>query len=219
MNKVLQAFSQAQLSKRVISGAILIPLTLLIFVLGGLAFTVTSMIIAVLMAYEWSHMVGSENRKWQLIGALYIVAPMISLIYLRNTEQGLTLILYLFFLIWATDIGAYMFGIMVGGPKIAPSISPAKRWSGALGGLTMAILISSLFVAFNLLPSQSFIYAAMGLSVLGQVGDFLESYFKRLFSIKDSGSLIPGHGGILDRADSIVTTAPVLALLIYFGVL
>lgn len=219
MNKILQTFSTTQLSTRALSAAILIPLTLFVFYLGGLTFTAICMLVAVLMAYEWSDMIASANRKWQLIGVLYIIAPMISLIYLRSTEQGLVLVFYLFFLVWATDIGAYMFGIMLGGPKIAPNISPAKRWSGALGGLLMAVLISTIFVAFNLLPSKSFIYASVVLSILGQVGDFLESYFKRLFSIKDSGSLIPGHGGILDRADSIITTAPVLALLIYFGAL
>ncbi len=219
MNSVSQAFSRAQLYQRAITSVILIPLILLIFILGGLAFTFTIVTIAVFMSYEWAHMVGFENRKWQIIGVFYIVLPLMSLIYLRSTEHGLVLILYLFFSIWATDIGAYMFGILIGGPKIAPNISPSKHWTGALGGLLMAILISSLFVAFGFLPSKSFIYAAFILSILGQIGDFMESYFKRLFSIKDSGSIIPGHGGVLDRADSIVTTAPVLALLIYLGAL
>jgi phosphatidate cytidylyltransferase len=219
MSNKLDVFDKTHLSQRAITSAILIPLAILIFFLGGIVFTITCMVISVFMAYEWANMVGPENRKWQLIGIFYIVVPLISLIHLRTLDDGLILVLYLFSCVWATDIGAYMFGILIGGPKIAPSISPAKVWSGALGGVMMAVLVSAFFVAFNLLPSKSFIYASMALSILGQIGDFTESYFKRIFNIKDSGSIIPGHGGVLDRFDSIITTAPTLSLLMYFGIL
>jgi phosphatidate cytidylyltransferase len=219
MSDLSKAFSHAHLCQRTITSAISIPIILIIFMSGGLPFTFAIVTIAVFMAYEWSHMIGFENRKWQIVGIFYIVLPLMSLIYLRSTENGFIMILYLFFSVWATDIGAYMFGILIGGPKIAPSISPSKRWTGAIGGLIMAVLVSSLFVAFGFLPSKLFIYMAFLLSILAQIGDLIESYFKRLYSIKDSGSIIPGHGGVLDRTDSIVTTAPVLALFIYLGVL
>ena len=122
-------------------------------------------------------------------------------------------------MIWATDIMAFFIGKTFGGPKIAPKISPNKTISGAIGGILASIVIgiinSWFFSGDNLL---FFIVASAFLSIIEQISDLLESKIKRIFGVKDSGSIIPGHGGVLDRLDGIILTAPVtLIIIILFG--
>lgn len=142
-------------------------------------------------------------------GILYIVVPCVALISLRADGQGEYWILWLFLVVWATDIGAYAFGRTFGGPKLAPSVSPNKTWSGAIGGLISAVLFSLPMVAvidgLDILPD---IALAAGLSAVSQAGDLFESGLKRRFGVKDSGSLIPGHGGLFDRLDGLLVAAP-----------
>lgn len=142
-------------------------------------------------------------------GILYIAVPCVALISLRADGQGEYWILWLFLVVWATDIGAYAFGRTFGGPKLAPSVSPNKTWSGAIGGLVSAVLFSLPMVAvidgLDILPD---IALAAGLSAVSQAGDLFESGLKRCFGVKDSGSLIPGHGGLFDRLDGLLVAAP-----------
>lgn len=149
-------------------------------------------------------------------GVLYIGLAGISLILLRHdNEAGRANVLFLFLVVWASDIGAYMAGRMIGGAKLAPSVSPNKTWSGALGGLAIAVLVgtaASLLLVPGSSASRAALVAAL-LSVASQAGDLLESAIKRHFRVKDTSSLIPGHGGLLDRLDGILAAAPVAALL------
>ncbi len=163
------------------------------------------------------HLLGAiEQPAWRLAaGVLYIGVAGIALIALRHdTEAGRANVLFLFLVVWASDIGAYMAGRLLGGPKLAPAISPNKTWSGALGGLGAAVLVGGA-TALAFTPHASFIAIAAVATLLGmasQAGDLLESAIKRHFHVKDTSSLIPGHGGLLDRLDGVLAAAPVAAL-------
>ncbi len=159
------------------------------------------------------------NKLWTSSGLLYIGIPCVALSWVRNDWQGgRDLVLWLFCVVWATDIGAYLVGKAIGGPRLAPVISPNKTWAGLLGGMGCASGIGALLVvgseALDPWPA-----AALGgaTAIVAQGGDLLESWVKRHFGVKDSGRIIPGHGGVLDRVDGILMVAPVLALLGLFG--
>lgn len=162
---------------------------------------------------------------WAAMGLPYIVASAFALIYLRGDEsQGLVFIAYLLAVVWGTDTGAYIAGRTIGGAKLLPRISPKKTWAGLFGGMVSAGLLGY-FVIDGFGSDISPIYAGllgMFLAVVAQAGDFLESYAKRRADVKDSGNLIPGHGGLLDRVDGLFPVALVLgalALLVESGAL
>jgi phosphatidate cytidylyltransferase len=147
---------------------------------------------------------------WPAAGLFYIGLCGFSLILLRGTDwAGLLNTLFMVLIVWASDTGAYLAGRALGGPKLAPAISPGKTWSGAAGGLLAAILVGA-GVASLLAPggaSRAAAIAAM-LGLMSQAGDLLESAIKRRFGVKDSSSLIPGHGGVFDRLDGVMAAAP-----------
>jgi phosphatidate cytidylyltransferase len=157
---------------------------------------------------------------WLSFGVLYIGIAGISLIELRHdNEAGRDNVLFLIAVVWASDIGAYMVGRMLGGPKLAPSISPGKTWSGAVGGLVCTMVVGALVAGWTTPYRDDMLKAAAIAALLGvatQLGDLFESYFKRRFGVKDSSALIPGHGGLLDRLDGLIAAAPVAALLAFF---
>ena len=154
-------------------------------------------------------------RRSLAAGVLYVGIPVTALVWLRGSDWvGRADVLFLVFVVWASDIGAYAFGRAFGGPKLAPAISPGKTWSGAAGGLLAAMLVGEA-VAATLSPSAIGRAAsiACALGIASQAGDLLESWVKRRFNVKDSGRLIPGHGGLLDRLDGLLAAAPVAAIL------
>jgi phosphatidate cytidylyltransferase len=164
----------------------------------------------------------SDRRVWTAAGIPYAGLLGIAPIVLRSDAQyGFLAIVFLFAVVWATDIVAYFVGRAIGGPKLAPRISPKKTWSGAIGG-TVAAIGAALTVATAAelpnLPAVGLIAAAV--SALAQVGDLFESALKRRFGAKDSSHLIPGHGGLMDRLDGFVAAAILAALigLIHGGV-
>jgi phosphatidate cytidylyltransferase len=142
----------------------------------------------------------------------YAALPAVALLYVMDAG-GAESIFWLLAVIWATDIGAYACGRLIGGPKLAPSISPKKTWSGAIGGVLWAVITSgAVYWAYHGLFLPKMVAVAMLLSVLSQVGDLFESALKRRYDIKDSGTLIPGHGGFMDRFDGLWAAAPLAAL-------
>lgn len=145
---------------------------------------------------------------------VYVALPAVSLLYVMAVGGRLS-IFWLLAVVWATDIGAYAFGRTFGGPKLAPSISPKKTWSGSVGGLGCAVLASAglLLWGYDMALTLSLAASAAGLSVVSQAGDLFESALKRRYHVKDSGSLIPGHGGVMDRFDGLWAAAPVAAAL------
>jgi phosphatidate cytidylyltransferase len=170
-------------------------------VLGGALFAVALVIVA-------GHLRG-RPLAWVALGGLYVVLPCIAIIWLRAEPlTGRTVAFWLLFVVWATDIGAYFAGRTIGGPKLAPAISPNKTWAGLLGGMACAGLVGGLVAQLTALTSVTGLtLASVVLAVVAQAGDLAESAWKRHFGVKDSGSLIPGHGGILDRVDGLLFAA------------
>jgi phosphatidate cytidylyltransferase len=157
-----------------------------------------------------------DNPLWHAGGVIYIGLPSLALVGLRIfPSQGALVVLGLFLVVWATDTGALVFGKLIGGRKIAPRLSPGKTWAGTIGGSVTAAVVFALYIAFfgfnvwlAMLFGFIFSFAAHG-------GDLFESLVKRRFGRKDSGGLIPGHGGVLDRMDSMFAASVVLAILIF----
>jgi phosphatidate cytidylyltransferase len=149
------------------------------------------------------------RRGWLAAGTLYAAATLFAPMLLRaDASYGLLAILFLFAIVWTTDIMAYFAGRSIGGPKLAPRISPNKTWSGALGGAAGAIAVGIAVASY--LQSSSIIWLALValiLSIVAQAGDLLESWVKRRFGAKNSSELIPGHGGLMDRLDGFITAA------------
>jgi phosphatidate cytidylyltransferase len=145
------------------------------------------------------------------LGFPYLGLAAVSLPWLRAApDSGLPNALFILALIWASDVGAYMVGRLVGGKKMVTSISPGKTWSGAVGGLLCAVLAGlavAACVSSGYSPSHV-IGLTIVLGMISQAGDLLESALKRHFGVKDSGSIIPGHGGLLDRLDALLAVAP-----------
>ena len=149
-------------------------------------------------------------------GIPYFGATAIALVWLRqpSTSGGINVIVLLL-VVWASDIGAYIFGRTFGGPRLAPAISPGKTWSGAMGGLLAAAAVgvaASVILGDKPVFWRPVVFAVL-IGIVSQAGDLFESYLKRSFGVKDSGTMIPGHGGLLDRLDAVLTAAPMTALL------
>lgn len=160
---------------------------------------------------EW---LGARSRRgWLAFGALYIGLPACAYIAIAGDPQwGRATILWMFFAVAATDIGAYFSGRAIGGPKIAPGISPNKTWAGLLGGTAGAMVVGAVAAGYWLERS---VWPLVGLSaalaVISQSGDFFESLVKRRFGVKDSSAIIPGHGGLFDRVDGHIAAAASVA--------
>lgn len=148
-----------------------------------------------------------RGRNWWLVGGIFYAGLSgISLAAIRGDElTGFVSILFIFAVVWSTDILAYFVGRAIGGPKLAPSISPGKTWSGAIGGAVAAVIGGgAVSMAYHGRISVLVLGLALILSVFSQIGDLFESFVKRRFQVKDSSHLIPGHGGFMDRVDGLV---------------
>jgi phosphatidate cytidylyltransferase len=147
--------------------------------------------------------------SWPTIGLGYAGISAVSLALLRGGDHaGLLSVLFLFATVWATDVLAYFVGRTVGGPKLAPAISPGKTWSGAIGGAVGGLaagLVAAVLAGAPNVPMLGVV--ALLLSIVSQIGDLFESWVKRRCGVKDSGSIIPGHGGVMDRVDGLVAAA------------
>jgi phosphatidate cytidylyltransferase len=156
-----------------------------------------------------------NHPVWHAVGVVYLGLPALSVIALRDyAPHGAWVLIGLFLTVWATDTGALFCGNLIGGPKIAPVLSPNKTWAGTIGGVVASTIIQAVFIAImggNALLGALF---GAGMAVVAHSGDLFESWVKRCFHRKDSGSMIPGHGGVLDRIDSTLATLVVLAVLV-----
>jgi phosphatidate cytidylyltransferase len=156
----------------------------------------------------------SEMVAKQVLGVVYIPLFLSCLILIRNGSGGITWIYFLLFIVFSGDVGAYHFGSYFGRHKLCPAVSPGKSVEGSIGGLAMNLGVGALFKHFFLpvLPWGLSLLFCLAAGAAGQVGDLFESQFKRVGNIKDSGVLLPGHGGILDRIDALLFAAPVAYL-------
>lgn len=177
-----------------------------------------ALLIALIFAASAALLERGAARPWSAVGTLWIALPCIALLWLDRTApdnpmSGHTRIFFLLALVWASDIGAYAFGRMIGGAKLAPALSPNKTWAGAFGGLGCAMLVGFSAAALAGAPALRVVGVSVVVAIAAQLGDLAESAAKRRFGAKDSSHLIPGHGGLLDRIDSLLAAAVALALL------
>ncbi len=153
---------------------------------------------------------GTAQSWWAATGVYYVGLPSIALVWIRSDPQfGWVAVLFIFMTVWTTDTAAYIFGKTIGGPLLAPDISPKKTWAGFAGGLICATAIGSA-VLIGMAGTQAWwpvIVLSAAVSLVAQAGDLGESSLKRLFGRKDSSGIIPGHGGVLDRVDGLVFAA------------
>jgi phosphatidate cytidylyltransferase len=215
----------AGLQVRAISSVVLAAIVLTVLWLGGFMFALLVVLAALIMAKEWHGLTEHQAVSWRVGGLVYIAIPCASLIWLRMVrfaempDAGLKLVLFVMLIVVATDIGAYFAGRKIGGPKMAPSISPGKTWAGLGGGVAAAGVVGGIAHSFSPYPVAlvACVFAGALLALLAQAGDLFESYVKRRAGVKDSGTLIPGHGGLLDRVDGLTLTVPAFAWMVYLS--
>jgi phosphatidate cytidylyltransferase len=203
----------AGLLVRVLSAIVLAPLLLAAVWFGFPWIDLAAAVAAPIMIFEWSRLTRGAPVL-RVLAWVYSLAALVALLWLRHQPTfGRETILWVLVCIFATDIGAYFVGRTAGGAKLAPRISPGKTWSGLIGGMAWAAVASAAIgYAFGLGETVQLAVAGAVLAVVGQAGDLLESAAKRRAGVKDSGRLIPGHGGLLDRIDGL------MAVLVAVGV-
>lgn len=200
--------SRSALSSRIISAVVLAPVALGAAYWGGWPYSILIGLAALVLISEWSRIVG-RNPAWLAVGAVYIALTCWALWRLRlDPEWGRLTIFWLLAVVWGADIGGYAFGMTIRGPKLCPSISPGKTWAGFIGGTVTAAFAGWALVAVVMEGASLAIalYSA-AIAVVSQAGDLFESWIKRRFGVKDSGAIIPGHGGLFDRIDGLVAAA------------
>ena len=211
------AFASIELSKLAFDGS---KIQLALLVLAVIIATLLPSYLSVLscfalIAFVWSaSLLFAAARQlqldvWRVLGVPYIATPMAAFVALRSDDtHGFHAILWIFAVVWLADTLAYVFGRSIGGPKLAPVVSPNKTWAGLLGAIVGGCLGSAAVAGFAGLSGLLALVAVGGtMAVVGQLGDLYESALKRKVGVKDSGNVIPGHGGILDRIDALLTVA------------
>jgi phosphatidate cytidylyltransferase len=191
-----------------------VPLSVLLTAWGTAAWALILLAIATAVGTAFNR--GLSRTRPLAFGIPYLGLGAVALVWMRRQPgSGGANVIVLLLVIWASDIGAYLAGRAIGGPRLAPSISPGKTWSGALGGLAAATFVGFVTSAILGNGAASWRPAAFALliGIVSQAGDLFESLLKRHFGVKDSGTMIPGHGGLLDRLDAVLTAAPATALL------
>jgi len=208
---------------RILSGVVIMAIFISSLIYAIPSFNIIISLIGLIMMYEWYLMV-RPLYYYLLLGIIIITPSIISLIILNN-EGYKWLIFSFFIMIWSVDTCAMIAGKMIGGAKLAPYISPNKTWSGFVIGIFFSAVITMTFMNLvgnnydqyiKLLFQKKVLFGIIILSIFAQLSDLFISYFKRKFGIKDSGNIIPGHGGMLDRFDSIILTAPILIFMVYY---
>lgn len=250
----------SNLRLRMIASVVMIVVASAALVLGGLAFWLLAVVVALFMMAEWADLQKVSPRTKRLaqfalsvplatmapasllletrdfftlglvagaaffvvivtrlpqlaLGILYCALPVLALVVLRRQDDGLLYAFWAMALVWACDIGAYFSGRSIGGPKLAPRLSPNKTWAGLIGGMAAATAFALLLHRSAGLPWPMTLATPL-LAMLSQGGDLYESWLKRRAGVKDSGNILPGHGGVLDRVDGLVPVAPIAALLV-----
>lgn len=199
----------SELAVRTLTGIILIVAALLVAFHGGYLLAIVVAGIATAMFYEWTRLVRGWGPIWYVGGFVYALLPALALLWIRE-RAGINLLLWSFIVTWSTDIGAYFAGRSFGRHKLVPSISPGKTVEGLVGGIIAATLLGGAWVLATGL-GHALLTLAPILAVAAQAGDLFESSMKRRAGVKDSGSWLPGHGGVLDRLDGLVPVAVLTA--------
>ena len=206
--------------KRTLSSIILIPIALFFIIKGSFFFNFFVIICFLITSYEWYMM--SKKKSYYFLGLIFLIFSFYTVYELRNISDDISLSLFLFvtFICVSTDIGGYIFGKIFKGPKLI-KLSPNKTYSGMIGGFLLSIIFANFFIEFTHVfglnhiefSIETFIIVLL-ISMVSQIGDIIVSYFKRLSKIKDTGKIIPGHGGLLDRIDGMIFAFPSTYLLL-----
>ena len=209
-----------ELIKRILSSIVLIPLALFFIIKGSFLFIFFISICFCIIAYEW-HMM-RKKKSYYFLGFLFLIFSFVTIYELRfaNYSIGKDYIWVLFITIIcvSTDVGGYTFGKLFKGPKLT-KLSPNKTYAGMFGGYILSLIALSIsFQYFKLELSIEWLFFTLSISTASQLGDIIISYFKRLSKIKDTGKIIPGHGGLLDRVDGMIFAFPFAYIIILTGV-
>lgn len=188
---------------------------------GGIAFGLLLLVGGALVLVEWFQLVkrmtlgSGAGTALHILGPILVLGAMAGLWFVRD-HLGMTAALWVFGMVWATDIGAYFAGRAFGGARLAPTISPSKTWSGLIGGM-VAALIASATIGDRAGITGVPLWIGLFMGLLAQLGDLAQSWMKRRAGVKDSGKLIPGHGGLFDRVDGVLPVALLLGALAFAG--
>ena len=197
--------------KRVFSSLILIPIVFFVIIEGSIFFYFFISICLIITAYEWLQM--SKPNIQKIFGLFFIIISFYSIFKIRNDfDQDYFHILLIAIICISTDTGGYIFGKLLKGPKLT-KLSPKKTYAGMFGSFILSIIITVIFFdltskIYNLKYTEEIFIFVLLVSLVSQIGDIIISYFKRLSKIKDTGNIIPGHGGILDRIDGMIFAYP-----------
>ncbi len=224
------------LKQRIITALILLPIALCgFFLLSGSGFALFIGLVVTLGAWEWARLAGFDAQPARVgyaalssaasklvIGFLILLPAWQGLIEIKQhaSGKGNWLIMAVMILVWGADIGAYFSGKAFGKRKLAPSVSPGKSWEGVYGGLSLSLAITAVFGLVSGWGFGQILASLMGAAIIvfvSVVGDLTESMFKRQSGIKDSSNLLPGHGGVLDRIDSLTAAIPMFAVLLWIA--
>ncbi len=195
-----------ELTKRILSSLILIPTTLFFIIKGSVLFVFFISICLFVIIYEW-HMM-TKKKPYRIFGYIFIFFSFYTIFKLR-IDHSYYFLLFVIIICVSTDIGGYIFGKIFKGPKLT-KFSPNKTYAGMIGGYLLTIISAIILTNFNFgeeIPINWFIFVVI-ISTISQLGDIIISYFKRLSNIKDTGKIIPGHGGLLDRVDGMIFVFP-----------
>ncbi|MBA3510837.1 phosphatidate cytidylyltransferase [Sphingomonas sp.] len=196
-----------ELSIRSLAAVAMMLVALAAALVGGYYFAVLVAAAATAIFYEWTRIVRGWGAAWNIAGFFYALFPALALLWVRDrSADGLALVLWIFIVTWATDMGAYFTGRAFGRAKLAPSISPGKTVAGLYGGVAAATILAGAWVWFAGLKPILLVLAPL-FALAAQGGDLFESWMKRRAGLKDSGRWLPGHGGLLDRLDGLVPVA------------
>ena len=207
-----------EFKKRFFSSIILFPIILFIIIKGSYYFYFLLISSLFISAYEWNSM--TKNKLYNLIGFLFLLGSFYTFYKFRiNSDNNYWNLLIIILICILTDIGGYIFGRILKGPKLI-KLSPNKTYSGAIGSLFLTLISIPFFISYNLVNGNEIFFTVLFfllISAISQTGDIIISYFKRLSNIKDTGKIIPGHGGLLDRIDGMIFSIPFAYILLSLG--
>jgi len=207
----------SELVIRTATGLAMMIVALFAVMAGGYVFAVLTAAAATAVFYEWTRIARGWGALWYVGGFVYALLSALSLLWIRDrSAHGIELVLWVFIVVWSTDIGAYFTGRAIGGPKLAPAISPGKTWAGFYGGVGAATILGGAWTLFTGLKLVVLLLAPL-FAVAAQGGDLFESWMKRQAGVKDSGAWLPGHGGVFDRLDGLLPVAILTAIAVLAG--
>ena len=204
--------------KRILSSVILAPLLFFILIKGSIFFYFILILAFIISAFEWNAM--TKNKSYSLIGFIFLLVSFYTIYKLRvNPDNDYWPLLIIVLICILTDIGGFIFGKIFKGPRLS-IYSPNKTYSGAIGSILLTLSSIPFLISFNVINDKNFFFTIIFfviISAISQIGDLIISYFKRLSNLKDTGNIIPGHGGLLDRIDGMIFAIPFSYILLSQG--